>query len=59
MFATKATLLGMEELVRGALWKGTNCQINDAIEHQSPRPKVLNEGSVLRGRAADYWSLTR
>ena len=44
MFATKATLLGMEELVPGALWKGTRRQINEAINHQTPRPKVLNEG---------------
>jgi len=44
MFATKATLLGMEELVPGALWKGTRRQINEALDHQSPRPKVLHEG---------------
>ncbi|MEO8841913.1 MAG: hypothetical protein ABI704_10110 [Kofleriaceae bacterium] len=45
MLGTKMTLLGMEELVPGALWKGTKEQIEKAIASQKrPVPKVTREG---------------
>jgi hypothetical protein len=54
MMATKMVLLGMEELVPGALWKGTKDQIERAVASQTkPPPKVTREGKRWRVQLGD------